>query len=152
MPPNLAKPSSRGRPMQRGGRGRMNAIFAWDPGSAHSLHYWMVKQSHEPGTRGGHGITGHARPAGGAADAGGGLDLDDYEERLGEAGNPMVLAHAAMARTAVEARERLTPEQRARLALARSVMQEMRGGLMHGGMRPGMRQGHDPAGRGGEGH
>lgn len=89
-------------------------------------------------------------------------DVDGYEERLREAANHMVLAHTAMARTAAEARELLTPEQRDRLDLARSMMQEMRGGGMDGmmmeGMRPGMMQpgqqrpGHHPPAGGGSGH
>ena len=78
-------------------------------------------------------------------------DVAAYEERLREAANHMVLAHMAMARTAVEARRLLTPEQRERLALARTVMQEMRGGMMDG-MMPGGMQGQDPKQSGGEGH
>lgn len=84
--------------------------------------------------------------------AGDSPDLDAYEERLREAANHMVLAHTAMAGATVEARGLLTPEQRERLALARRMMQEMRGGMMQGSMMPGMLQGHDPAGSGGEGH
>lgn len=87
-------------------------------------------------------------------------DVDGYEERLREAANHMVLAHTAMARTAAEARELLTPEQRDRLALGRSMMQEMRGGRMDGmmleglmpGMQPGQqRPGHHPPAGGGSG-
>ncbi|MFO7892818.1 MAG: Spy/CpxP family protein refolding chaperone [Longimicrobiales bacterium] len=61
-------------------------------------------------------------------------DLDAYEARVREATNHMVQAHTAMARAAVEARQVLTPEQRERLALARSMMKEMRQGMMGGGM------------------
>jgi len=79
-------------------------------------------------------------------------DVAAYEERLREAANHMVLAHTAMARAAVEARGLLTPQQQDRLALARTMMQEMRAGTMQGMMMPGMMQGMDPAGSGGEGH
>lgn len=61
-------------------------------------------------------------------------DLDGYETRLREATNHMVLAHTAMARAAVEARQVLTPEQRERLSLARQMMHEMQPGMMGGGM------------------
>lgn len=70
-------------------------------------------------------------------------DLGTYEETLREAANHMVLAHTAMARAAVEARGLLTPQQRDRLALARSMMQEMRAGMMQGMMMPDMMQGQD---------
>lgn len=54
----------------------------------------------------------------------------------------MVAAHTAMARAGVAAREVLTAEQRERLALARQMMMEMRGGMMGGGMmQGGMMQG-----------
>lgn len=79
-------------------------------------------------------------------------DAAAYEERLREAANHMVLAHTAMARAAVEARGLLTPQQQDRLALARTMMQEMRAGMMQEMMMPGMMQGMDPAGSGGEGH
>lgn len=61
-------------------------------------------------------------------------DLEAYEARLRGASNHMVLAHTAMARAAVEARNVLTPEQRERLAIARSMMWEMQGGVMGSGM------------------
>jgi Spy/CpxP family protein refolding chaperone len=85
-------------------------------------------------------------------------DVDGSEERLREAANHMVMAHTAMARTSVEARQLLTPEQRDRLALARSMMQEMRGGGMNGMMMDGMvqpgqqRSGHHPPTGDGSGH
>lgn len=70
-------------------------------------------------------------------------DLDAYEARLREASDHMVLAHTAMARAAVEARELLTADQRERLELARSMMQEMRQGEMpQGMMEDGGMQGH----------
>ncbi len=78
-------------------------------------------------------------------------DVAAYEERLREAANHMVLAHSAMARATVEARGLLTPQQKERLALARTMMQEMRGGMMDG-MMPGMMQGHDPVDGAGHGH
>lgn len=61
-------------------------------------------------------------------------DLEGYEAQLREASNHMVLAHTAMARAGVEARELLTAEQRERLELARSMMMEMRQGEMPQGM------------------
>lgn len=61
-------------------------------------------------------------------------DLDAYEARLREATNHMVVAHTAMAGAAVEARQVLTPEQRERLSFAREMMDEMRPGMMGGGM------------------
>lgn len=78
-------------------------------------------------------------------------ELSAYEARLREAANHMVLAHTAMARAAVDARALLSPEQRERLALARTMMQEMRG--MRGErMMPGMMQRHDSPREGGGGH
>ncbi|MFW6323399.1 MAG: Spy/CpxP family protein refolding chaperone [Guyparkeria sp.] len=79
-------------------------------------------------------------------------DVAAYEERLREAANHMVLAHTAMARAAVEARGLLTPQQQDRLALARSMMQEMRAGMMQGMMMPGMMHGMDPSESDGHGH
>lgn len=72
----------------------------------------------------------------------GSTDLEGYEARLREASSQMVLAHTAVARAAVQARGLLTVDQRERLALARSMMKEMRqgmmgGGMMQGGMMPG---------------
>lgn len=68
-------------------------------------------------------------------------DLEGYEARLREASSHMVLAHAAVARAAVQARGLLTVDQRERLALARSMMKEMQGrmggGMMQGGMMHG---------------
>lgn len=61
-------------------------------------------------------------------------DLDAYEARLREAKEHMVLAHTAMARAGVEARQLLTPDQRERLSLARQMMHEMQPGMMGGGM------------------
>jgi Spy/CpxP family protein refolding chaperone len=75
-------------------------------------------------------------------------DVAAYEERLREAANHMVLAHTAMARAAVEARGLLTTQQQDRLALARSMMQEMRAGMRQGTMMPGM----GPGESGGHGH
>lgn len=79
-------------------------------------------------------------------------DVGAYEERLREAANHMVLGQTAMARAALEARALLTPQQQDRLALARSIMQEMGAGMMQGMMMPGMMQGIDPAESGGAGH
>ena len=61
-------------------------------------------------------------------------DLDAYETRLRQAADHMVLAHTAMARAAVAARQVLTPEQRERLSLARQMMHEMQPGMMGRGM------------------
>ena len=71
-----------------------------------------------------------------AADAleGASPDLDAYEGNLRTAADLMVQSHLAMARSALEAREILTPAQREMLD-ARG-MQMMRGMMMHGG--PGM--------------
>lgn len=79
-------------------------------------------------------------------------DLSAYEERLREAANHMVLAHTAMARAGVDARALLTPEQRERLALARTMMQETRAGMREEVMMPGMMQRRDSRQEGGEGH
>lgn len=65
-------------------------------------------------------------------------DLGAYEAQLREGTNHMVLAHITMAQAAVDARELLTANQRERLALARSMMKEMRQGEMPQGMMGGM--------------
>jgi Spy/CpxP family protein refolding chaperone len=70
-------------------------------------------------------------------------DLAAYEARLRQAADHMVQAHTSMARTAVEARAILTPEQRASLA-----------GMAHGAMGHGA-MGHGSghgSGAMGEGH
>ena len=77
-------------------------------------------------------------------------EFSDYEARLREAANHMVLAHTAMARAAVDARALLTPEQQERLALARTMMQEMRGSMRKEVMMPGTMQRHDSPPEGGE--
>lgn len=59
-------------------------------------------------------------------------DLAAYGRALGEAADHMVEAHVAHARTSVEARGVLNPEQRERLADAMAMMQSMPGGMMHG--------------------
>lgn len=61
-------------------------------------------------------------------------DLDAYGAQLREAMNHMTLAHVAMARAGIEARQALTPEQRDRLSLARRMMDEMGSGMMGDGM------------------
>lgn len=79
-------------------------------------------------------------------------ELSAYEARLREAANHMVLAHTAMARAAVDARALLTPEQQERLALARTMMEEMRGSMRKEMMMPGMMQRRDSQQEGGGGH
>lgn len=77
-------------------------------------------------------------------------DLAAYEARLREAADHMVQAQTSMARTAVEARAILTPEQRAVLAdMSQGAMQH---GAMgnHGAMGHGA--GHGPGAMAGEGH
>lgn len=76
-------------------------------------------------------------------------DLDAYEARLREATNHMVLAHASMARAAVEGRQVLTPQQRERLSLARRMMDEMHSDTMGGGMMSGGKMGSGMMNRGG---
>lgn len=68
-------------------------------------------------------------------------DLDGYEEALTEASQHMVMAHVAMARSAVEARGLLTAEQRTKLEEVMSTMDGSHGGMMqghpgHGGSAP----------------
>ena len=63
-----------------------------------------------------------------AALAGAAPDLDAYAAQLNEAADHMVVAHVAMTRTALEAHELLTPEQRERL----DDMGGARGGMMDG--------------------
>ncbi|MGM0669164.1 MAG: Spy/CpxP family protein refolding chaperone [Gemmatimonadota bacterium] len=52
-------------------------------------------------------------------------DLGTYEESLREAADHSILAHTAMARSDVEARQLLTAEQQKDLAFTRSMMMEM---------------------------
>ena len=70
---------------------------------------------------------------GAAADAleGASPDLDSYEGNLRTAADLMVQSHLAMARSALEARDVLTPEQREMLD-ARGI-EMIRGMMMHGG-------------------
>lgn len=69
-----------------------------------------------------------------AALGGDAADLDTYTAALNEAADHMVMAHVAMARATLEAREILTPEQRDKLG---SVTGGMHGKMMPRGM------GHD---------
>ena len=73
-------------------------------------------------------------------------DLSRYEAKLREAANHHVLAHAAMARTWLEAREVLTPEQRSNLRFGMQLMQQMASERMQGmhGMMDTMRSGGMP--------
>lgn len=71
-------------------------------------------------------------------------DLAAYEAKLREGMNHMVLAHTSMAKADVDARQVLNAGQREKLALARAMMKEMRGGMMQGGMMN--RNGDDDAG------
>lgn len=64
-------------------------------------------------------------------------DLDAYSAALNEAADHMVVAHVAMTRATLDAREILTPEQREKLGEAMGEMHEMHRGRMHGGMMPG---------------
>lgn len=66
-----------------------------------------------------------------AALEGDAADLDAYTAALNEAADHMVMAHVAMTRATLEAREILTPEQREQLG---SVMGGMHGKMMQGGM------------------
>lgn len=60
-------------------------------------------------------------------------DLQAYEQALHEASGRMVQAHVAAARTAVEAREVLTPEQREQVQESAELMGQMVcGQMMHG--------------------
>jgi Spy/CpxP family protein refolding chaperone len=69
-------------------------------------------------------------------------DLAAYEARLRQAADHMVQAHTSMARTAVDARAILTPEQRASLAgMAHGTMG-------HGAMGHGAGHGHGAMGEG----
>ena len=73
-------------------------------------------------------------------------DFTAYEARLREAADHMILAHPAMVRTTVGAREVLTAAQRSKLdTLLPAMMQMMHGGehAMAGGQRP---QEHGPGG------
>ncbi len=72
-------------------------------------------------------------------------DLDAYSDAFTEAAGHMAMAHVAMARTAIEARELLTPTQREKVMGAMSMMKGMQG-MMNG--RRGMMQ-HSPMGSGG---
>jgi Spy/CpxP family protein refolding chaperone len=68
-------------------------------------------------------------------------DLDAYAAALGQASDHMVMAHVAMTRTAFEAREILTPEQREKLRETMTGMHNMGGGTMdHGIMQGSMRR------------
>lgn len=60
-------------------------------------------------------------------------DLDAYEEALQEASDHMIQAHLAMTRTALQARDVLTAEQREKLHDSMSMMHQMRSGGMAGG-------------------
>lgn len=60
-------------------------------------------------------------------------DFGTYEAALREAAEHMVTAHVSMARSSLEARELLTPEQRAKLDDARTRKGMTHGGMMHGG-------------------
>lgn len=60
-------------------------------------------------------------------------DFDAYEDALHAATDPMIEAHAAMARAAFEAREVLTEEQRDKLAGGMQSMQGMMGAGQGGG-------------------
>lgn len=64
-------------------------------------------------------------------------DLDAYTSALNEAADHMVLAHVAMTRTALAAREILTPEQREKLGEVMGDMHRMHEGGMQGGMMRG---------------
>lgn len=73
-------------------------------------------------------------------------DLDAYATALNEAADHMVVAHVAMTRAALEAREVLTSEQREKLGDVMGGMHGMHNGSMQGGM---MRSGDGGAGHGG---
>jgi len=74
-----------------------------------------------------------AHEAASAALEGDAPDLDAYATALNEAADLMVTAHVAMTRSALEARDVLTPEQRETLAGIMGDMHGMHGGMMSGG-------------------
>ncbi len=76
-------------------------------------------------------------------------DMEAYEARLREAADHMVQGHLVQARSAAAAREILSPEQRERLDLVRTLLREMREGMGAGSMMEGMMPGtSDPEGAG----
>jgi Spy/CpxP family protein refolding chaperone len=78
-----------------------------------------------------------AHRAAAAALEGDAPDLDAYAAALGQASDHMVMGHVAMTRTALEARQILTPEQREKLQETMTGMHGMGGGMMDHGMMQG---------------